>query len=97
VLQAFTNHVRSSEAYTIQRTMAGWAEPQFEDAKLASIHAPTLVVWGRQDVLIPLASGEKLRDGIPGATLVLIEECGHAPEIERPVEFNRALLGFLGR
>jgi len=97
VLQAFTNHVRSSEAYTIQRTMAGWAAPQFEDTKLASIHAPTLVVWGRQDVLIPLVSGEKLRDGIPGATLVLIEECGHAPEIEKPVEFNRALLEFLGK
>lgn len=97
VLQAFTNHVRTNEAYTIQRTMAGWAVPQFEDANLASIHAPTLVVWGRQDVLIPLVSGEKLRDGIPGATLVLIDECGHAPEIEKPAEFNRALLEFLGK
>jgi len=97
VLQAFTNHVRSNEGYTIQRTLAGFATPQFEDTKLASIHTPTLVVWGRQDGLIPLASGEKLHDGIPGATLVLIEGCGHAPEIEKPVEFNRALLEFLGK
>jgi 2-hydroxy-6-oxonona-2,4-dienedioate hydrolase len=97
VLQAFTNHVRSNEGYTIQRTLAGFATSQFEDTKLASIHAPTLVVWGRQDGLIPLASGKKLQDGIPGATLVLIEECGHAPEIEKPGEFNRALLEFLGK
>jgi pimeloyl-ACP methyl ester carboxylesterase len=53
--------------------VAGFASPQFEDGKLASIHAATLVVWGRQDALIPLVSGEKLRDGIAGAKLLVFE------------------------
>jgi pimeloyl-ACP methyl ester carboxylesterase len=96
VMQAFTQHMRNNDGYTIERTVAGFASPQFEDGKLASIHAATLVVWGRQDALIPLVSGEKLRDGIAGAKLLVFEHCGHVPQIEKPAEFNQALLDFLG-
>jgi 2-hydroxy-6-oxonona-2,4-dienedioate hydrolase len=97
VLQAFTNHVRNNDGFTIQRTLAGFAQNQFEDAKLASIHSATLVVWGRQDELISVSSGEKLRDGIPGAKLVVFEHCGHVPQLEKPAEFNQALVDFLGK
>jgi pimeloyl-ACP methyl ester carboxylesterase len=97
VLSVFTDRMRNNDGYTIQRTVAGFATPRFEDAKLASIHVPTLVMWGRQDELIPLASGEKLRDGIRGAKQVVFEECGHVPQIEKSTEFNRALLEFLGK
>ena len=97
VRQVFTDRMRNNDSYTIQRTMAGFATPQFDDMKLGSIHAPTLVVWGRQDELIPLASGEKLHDGISGAKLVVFEQCGHVPQIEKPAEFNQALLDFLGK
>ncbi len=95
VLQAFTNHVRNNDAYTIQRTLAGFAQNQFEDGKLSSIHAPTLVVWGREDELILVSSGEKLREGIPQAKLVIFEQCGHIPQLEKPAEFNQALIDFL--
>lgn len=95
--QVFTQRMRNNDGYTIQRAVAGFATPQFEDAKLGSIHVPTLVMWGRQDELIPLASGEKLRDGISGAKLVVFEQCGHVPQIEKSAEFNRALLEFLGK
>jgi pimeloyl-ACP methyl ester carboxylesterase len=95
VLQAFTNHVRNNDAYTIQRTLAGFAQNQFEDGKLSSIHAPTLVVWGREDELILVSSGEKLREAIPQAKLVIFEHCGHIPQLEKPAEFNQALIDFL--
>jgi 2-hydroxy-6-oxonona-2,4-dienedioate hydrolase len=97
VQQVFTDRMRNNDGYTIHSTVAGFATPQFEDAKLASVHAPTLVMWGRQDELIPLASGEKLRDGIKGAKMVVFEHCGHVPQIEQSAEFNRALLEFLGK
>lgn len=97
VQQVFTDRMRNNDGYTIQRTVAGFATPQFEDAKLGAIHVPTLVMWGRQDELIPLASGEKLRDGISGAKLVVFEQCGHVPQIEKSAEFNHALLEFLGK
>ena len=97
VQQVFTDRMRNNDGYTIHSAVAGFATPQFEDGKLASVHAPTLVMWGRQDELIPLASGEKLRDGISGAKLVVFEHCGHIPQIEKSAEFNRALLEFLGK
>ncbi len=97
VQQVFIDRARNNDGYTIQRTMTGFAaENQFEDKKLGSIHAPTLVVWGHDDELIPLSSGQKLHDGIPGAKLVVIDQCGHVPQIEKAAEFNKAVLDFLG-
>lgn len=97
VLQVFTDHLRNNDGYTIERTLAGFAQAQFEDEKLSSIHVPTLVVWGREDELIALSRGEKFRDGIPGAKLVVLEHCGHLPELEKPDDFNQTVLDFLGR
>jgi pimeloyl-ACP methyl ester carboxylesterase len=97
VRQAFSNRLRNNDGYTIERTLAGFARPQFEDEKLKSIHAPTLVVWGRNDGLISVDYAEKLGSGILGAKVVVFEQCGHVPQIEKPEEFNRALLEFLGK
>lgn len=97
VVRAFTNHVHNNDGYTIQRTMAGVMQPQFEDQNLKSIHAPTLIVWGREDELIPEAIGEKLKDGISGAKLVVFDHCGHVPQLEKAEDFNHALLDFLGK
>jgi pimeloyl-ACP methyl ester carboxylesterase len=96
VLQVFTDHVHNNDGYTIQRTLAEFSTPQFEDAKLASIHAPTSVLWGGQDELIPVASGEKLHDGIAGTKLVVFEKCGHVPEIEKPPDSTRLWSNFSG-
>ena len=96
VLQVFSQHMRNNDGYTIQRTLAGFAQASFEDQKLKSIHLPALVVWGRQDELLGVDVAEKFRDGIPGAKLVVIDQCGHLPELEKPAEFNKALLDFLG-
>src|SRR5580658_4134531 len=53
VQQAFSDHLRKNDGYTIDRTLAGFAaENQFEDTKLAFIRAPTLVIWGREDGLL---------------------------------------------
>lgn len=77
----------------------GW-NPYLHDPKLEGrlrrVTAPTLVLWGRQDGLVPLAYGERWRERIPGARLVVIEECGHLPPIEKPSAFADAVLGFLG-
>lgn len=94
--QAFTDRLRNNDGYTIERTLAGFARPQFEDDKLKAIHAPTLVVWGRNDELISVDDARKFGNGIPGARVVVVEQCGHVPQIEKPAEFNRAVLEFLG-
>ncbi len=62
--------------------------------RLSSIRAPTLVLWGREDQITPPEAAEQFASEIPGAELVWIDECGHAPMIEKPEEFSRALLAF---
>jgi pimeloyl-ACP methyl ester carboxylesterase len=51
---------------------------------LALIHCPTVVICGRQDGLTPLADSEEMAEKIPRAKLVVIEDCGHLPTMERP-------------
>jgi pimeloyl-ACP methyl ester carboxylesterase len=63
--------------------------------KLQGITIPTLVIWGGNDELVPLADGQDYASKIPGAKLVVIPECGHAPSIEKPQEFLAAVETFL--
>lgn len=62
---------------------------------LASIIAPTLIIWGGRDTLVPLSAGELLRREIPDSRLVVLEGAGHVPMYDRPDEFSRVVLCFL--
>lgn len=53
----------------------------------ARVEAPTLLIHGAADPLMPLASGQALSALIPGAQLAVLAECAHAPFISRPDEF----------
>jgi pimeloyl-ACP methyl ester carboxylesterase len=53
------------------------------------------LVWGRQDNVTPPFVGEKFHELIPNSRLYFIEECGHAPMMEKPDEFNDILEDFL--
>jgi pimeloyl-ACP methyl ester carboxylesterase len=66
------------------------------DAQLKAMKTPTLVIWGREDRLLPLEDGRHVAAQIPGARLVVIDDCGHIPSAEQPRAFLGALGGFLG-
>jgi aryl-alcohol dehydrogenase len=59
------------------------------------ITAPTLVIVGEKDIITSPAESRALSDGIPNSTLTVIENAGHFPMLEQPIEFNRALRVFL--
>lgn len=63
--------------------------------RIHRITAPTLLLWGDSDGIVPPAYGEEYHRLIPGSRLVLIEKCGHQPQTERPEEFFSAVVGFL--
>ncbi|HCL57458.1 MAG TPA: hypothetical protein DHW82_10680 [Spirochaetia bacterium] len=63
--------------------------------KLANITAPTLVVAGRYDRYINLSRAFHLKENIKNSKLVIIEECGHTVNIEKPEELNQVLFDFL--
>jgi pimeloyl-ACP methyl ester carboxylesterase len=62
--------------------------------RLERIRVPTLVVWGRDDLVVPAADAAGFVDRIPGSRLVVFDDCGHVPMTERPVRFNRLLAEF---
>lgn len=64
-------------------------------ADLARIAAPTLILWGREDALIPVAQGEMLEDAIPDARLIIYDGAGHAPQEEIPEQSVSDALAFL--
>jgi pimeloyl-ACP methyl ester carboxylesterase len=64
-------------------------------SRLHRVTAPTLIVWGAEDRLLPPALGEAYRRGIAGSTLVTIERCGHLPPLEQPERFADVVLEFL--
>lgn len=62
---------------------------------LSRVEAPTLIVWGEHDRVIPLEHGEELRTEIPGARLLVLRDAAHNPMVDRPEAFNTAVLDFL--
>jgi pimeloyl-ACP methyl ester carboxylesterase len=56
----------------------------------------TLIVWGREDRIVPVACGEQYQRLLPNATLTVLERCGHLPPLEQPEAFTRLVLDFLG-
>lgn len=82
----------------IMAQLIGW-KPYMHNPKLVHrlrrVKSPTLVVWGKQDRLVPLAHGEAYRDAITGAELKVLDQCGHSPQLERPAEFVTLVEGFL--
>ena len=63
--------------------------------RLHQIEAPTLVIHGDVDPLVPLENGLHLVQTIPGARLIVYPQTGHIPEVERAKEFNHDILAFL--
>ncbi|HJQ82838.1 MAG TPA: alpha/beta fold hydrolase [Candidatus Binatia bacterium] len=64
--------------------------------RLYRVTAETLVVWGKSDRLVPPVYGERFRDAIAGARLVVIDEAGHMVPYEQPDVFVSVVSGFAG-
>lgn len=64
--------------------------------RLYRLTAPTLLVWGASDILIPPVYAERWKAKIPHASLVMIDKAGHMPPYEQPEAFVAAVAKFLG-
>ncbi len=67
----------------------------FLDDRLKDIRVPTLIIWGKQDALVPPKAAEQLSGGIRGSKLVMIDDAGHLPQVEQPKAFARAVKRFV--
>jgi pimeloyl-ACP methyl ester carboxylesterase len=96
----------ASDAATVERIFRNrqttarlvWSPRWFNPSLGKWLHRmrmPTLLVWGEQDRLFPLAHAEPFAQLIPGSILRVIRDCGHVPFIEKPAEFLAIVDPFL--
>jgi pimeloyl-ACP methyl ester carboxylesterase len=58
---------------------------------LPHMHTPTCIIWGENDAVTPPNVAKEFHDLLPDSDLFWIKECGHAPMMEHPIEFNEVL------
>jgi pimeloyl-ACP methyl ester carboxylesterase len=63
--------------------------------QIKTIEQPTLVLWGEQDLLIPLANASRFHEDLPNDTLVILKNVGHVPMEESPTESLNTVLNFI--
>jgi pimeloyl-ACP methyl ester carboxylesterase len=87
--------IESNSPIGIAGAQRGMAARRDSTDLLPDVDVPVLVVSGAEDKLTPVAEAESMRRAIKGAQLAVIERAGHLSNLECPVDFNDALLGFI--
>ncbi len=62
---------------------------------IKSIQQPTLIIWGAKDLLIPVENAYKFHEYLPNDTLVILDDTGHIPMEESPLESLEHVMNFL--
>jgi pimeloyl-ACP methyl ester carboxylesterase len=89
--RAFVRWLKSADA--IEQMLGVGGEVTVEEMR--GIHAPTLILWGREDGVSNVATADRVHADIAGSQLVIFEGCGHLPQLERTEEFISAVRSFL--
>jgi pimeloyl-ACP methyl ester carboxylesterase len=92
--RALDTHRRVLKSGADWRGIKPRALKEIRDAAHA-IRVPTLIIWGKQDRIVPVAHAEIARQSIPNAKLHIFDRCGHVPMIEKPDEFNALVTEFV--
>ena len=87
--------LRLRAAFTITKMQEAGERGSLSEQEVHAVKAPTLIVWGKYDELANPAGADRLEKTIPGARKVIIDNCGHMPQLERADEFNRLVREFL--
>src|SRR6185295_23530 len=87
--------LRLRAAFTITKMQEAGERGSLSEQEVRAVKAPTLVVWGKYDELANPAGADRLEKAIPGVRKVIIDNCGHMPQLERADEFNRLVREFL--
>jgi pimeloyl-ACP methyl ester carboxylesterase len=96
VLNTFIFRLAANDGLTVRSLLGSLPTcTEWVNDKLHFITVPTLVVWGADDLFLPIAHAREFAANIPNAKLAVIEHCGHAPMVEKPQDFLAAIKDFL--
>src|SRR5207248_6593217 len=89
--------MRLRSAFTITRIQESGEKGlgSLTEIEVRAVKAPTLIVWGKYDELANPAGADRLEQAIAGARKVIVDNCGHMPQLEKAEEFNRLVQEFL--
>jgi pimeloyl-ACP methyl ester carboxylesterase len=93
-LPVFANDVWRTGARTLFSATRSVMAADLRD-QVAQVRAPTLIVWGKNDTILPVKLGRKLHQRLPQAEFCLVEGAGHNPMWDQPQTFNRVVTWFL--
>lgn len=95
-MRAHHRPLRASSAHrAVLLTLRRWSAARIE-REAHRIQQPTLLIWGEDDVDIPLRHGQRMYERIPNARLIVFRRCGHLPQEEYPREFTELVTEFCG-
>jgi pimeloyl-ACP methyl ester carboxylesterase len=96
--QSLAVRVAANDGYTINSLIESIKRDEdFLNGRLGEIKKPTLIIWGKQDGLLKLADGEQFKREIAGSELLVFDQCGHVPMVEKAADFNKAVLAFFAK
>ena len=87
--------MRLRSAFTITKMQEAGDRGSLTEEQVRGVKTPTLIVWGKYDELANPAGADRLERTIPGAKKVIIDNCGHMPQLEKADEFNLIVREFL--
>jgi 2-hydroxy-6-oxonona-2,4-dienedioate hydrolase len=94
--QFLTARVTTGDGYTINSIIDSIKRREdFVDKRLSEIKNPTLIIWGKQDGLLPVSDAATYNKGIVGSQIIIFDPCGHVPQVEKAADFNKEVLKFL--
>lgn len=96
IIKGFIKRMRMPNAkLAFMSTLLGLKNSETLDKKLENILAPTLLIWGSNDPVIPIKYADSFVSSIPDCSFYKMEGCGHTPYVQKPEEFSAAAIEFL--
>jgi pimeloyl-ACP methyl ester carboxylesterase len=85
--------------HALMKTVEQMIPPNIDELaqRYQTIKLPTLILWCRQDKVVPVAFSHRLQNDIHSAELIVFSDCGHMPQEEKPEDTARAIENFLAR
>jgi 2-hydroxy-6-oxonona-2,4-dienedioate hydrolase len=94
IKQVFSTIQDRDKALSVVRTAKAARNQNLKNI-LNTITLPVLLIWGMQDIVTPMTVAEEFYYHLPNSHLFLINNCGHAPMMEQPDEFNNKVAEFI--
>jgi len=97
-VEAYAHPLGTPEGrYALSRSASQLIPPELESiaAQYPEVKVPSLLLWGREDPVVPLWVGERLAKALPTARLEVLPECGHMPQEEAAQDSLERLQRFL--